>query len=64
VFRFHRSRANQRVPDIKEVKAVPLVLRSHLYIARMIRTISEELLDQAMFWSQLDPERKPSGFRI
>ena len=30
----------------------------------MIRTIREELLDQVLFWNQLDLERKLSGFRI
>jgi len=30
----------------------------------MIRTIREELLDQVLFWNQLDLERKPSAFRI
>jgi len=30
---------------------------------RMIRTIREELLDQVLFWNQLDLERKLSAFR-
>jgi len=30
----------------------------------MIRTIREELLDQVLFWNQLDLERKLSGFQI
>ena len=30
----------------------------------MIRTIREELLDQILFWNQLDLERKLAAFRI
>jgi len=30
----------------------------------MIRTIREELLDQVLFWNQLDLERKLSAYRI
>jgi hypothetical protein len=30
----------------------------------MIRTIREELLDQVLFWNELDLERKLSAFRI
>jgi putative transposase len=63
LFRFHRWLANLRVLDIAEVKSVPLVPRSHPFVERMIRTIREELLDQVLFWNQLDLERKVSAFR-
>jgi putative transposase len=64
LFRFHRWLANLRVLEIEEIKAVPLVPRSHPFVERMIRTIREELLDQVLFWNQLDLERKLAGFRI
>jgi putative transposase len=64
LFRFHRWLANLRVLEIEEIKAVPWVPRSHPFVERMIRTIREELLDRVLFWSQLDLERKLSGFRI
>jgi putative transposase len=64
LFRFHRWLANLRVLEIQEIKAVPLVPRSHPFVERMIRTIREELLDQVLFWNQLDLERKLSGFQI
>ncbi len=51
-----------RISDSR--KAVPLVPRSHPFVERMIRTIREELLDQVLFWKQLDLERKLSAFRI
>jgi putative transposase len=64
LFRFHRWLANLRVLDIKEVKSVAYAPVSHLFVERMIRTIREELLDQVLFWNQLDLERKLSAFRI
>ena len=64
LFRFHRWLANLRVLEIEEIKAVPLVPRSHPFVERMIRTIREELLGQVLFWNQLDLERKLSAFRI
>ncbi len=64
LFRFHRWLANLRVLDIEEVKSVPYVPISHPFVERMIRTIREELLDQILFWNQLDLERKLTAFRI
>jgi putative transposase len=61
LFRFHRWLANLRVLEIQEIKAVPLAPRSHPSVERMIRTIREELLDQVLFWNQLDLQRKLSG---
>jgi putative transposase len=64
LFRLHRWLANLRILEVKEIKAVPLVPRSHPFVERMIRTIREELLDQVLFWNELDLERKLSAFRI
>jgi len=62
-FRFHRWLANLRVLGIEEIKSVPYAPVSHPFVERMIRTIREELLDQALFWNQLDLERKLAAFR-
>ena len=64
LFRFHRWLANLRVLDVEEVKSVPYTPVSHPFVERMIRTIREELLDQVLFWNQLDLERKLSAFQI
>ena len=64
LFRFHRWLANLRVLEIDEVKSVPYTPVSHPFIERMIRTIREELLDQVLFWNQLDLERKLSAFQV
>ena len=37
---------------------------SHPFVERAIRTVREELLDQVLFWNQLDLERKLSEFLI
>jgi putative transposase len=49
---------------IVQVKSVPHVPVSHPFVERMIRTIREELLDQVLFWNQLDLERTLAVFRI
>ena len=64
LFRFHRWLANLPVLDIEEIKSVPYAPVSHPFVERMIRTIREELLDQVLFWNQLDLDRKLSAFRI
>ncbi|MGH6636276.1 MAG: hypothetical protein ACRED0_09150, partial [Gammaproteobacteria bacterium] len=60
--RFHRWLANLRILDIEEIKTVPFVPCSHPFVERAIRTVREELLDQVLFWNQLDLERKLSQF--
>ena len=64
LFRFHRWRANLRVLNIREIKTVPFVPRSHPFVERLIRTMRNELLDHVLFWNQLDLERKLSEFVI
>ncbi len=39
LFRFHRWRANLRIPDIDELKSVPFVPRSHPFIEPLIGTV-------------------------
>ena len=55
---FHRWRANLRVPQIREIKSVPDVPRSHPFVERLIGTIRRECLDQVPFWTSADLERK------
>jgi putative transposase len=62
LFRFHRWLATLRILDIEEIKTVALVPCSHPFVERAIRTVREELLDQVLFWNQLDLERKLSQF--
>ena len=61
LFRSHRWLANLRVLDVAEVKSVLYTPISHPFVERMIRTIREEVLDQVLFWNQLDLERKLSA---
>ncbi len=62
LFRFHRWRANLRVLEIEELKSVPFVPRSHPFIERLIGTVRREYLDQVLFWSGGDLQRKLSRF--
>lgn len=45
LFRFHRWRANLWVCGIDEIKSVPYVPRSHLFVERLIGTVRREYLD-------------------
>ena len=62
LFRFHRWRANLRMLQIREIKTVPYVPRSHPFVERLIGTIRREFLDQAPFWTSTDLEQKLSDF--
>ena len=58
MFRFHRWRANLKILDIEEIKAVPFTPISHPLVERLIGSLRRELLDQLFFWNQLDLDRK------
>jgi len=58
LFRFHRSRANLRVEEVAEIKAIPDAPRSHAFVERLIGTIRRECLDRISFWGRSDLERK------
>jgi putative transposase len=62
LFRFHRWRANLRVLEIDEIKTVPFVPCSHPFVERLIGTIRREYLDQVLFWSRVDLQRKLNQF--
>jgi transposase InsO family protein len=63
LFKFHRWQANLRILDVKELKSVPYVPKSHPYIERVIGTIRREYLDHTPFWSSLDLARKLDDFK-
>ncbi len=57
-FQYHRWKANLRVLEIEEVKSLPHVPMSHPFVERLIGSIRRELLDQTLFWTVTDLERK------
>lgn len=64
LYRFHRRRANLRVLGVTEIKTVPYVPVSHPFVERLIGTIRHECLDQMLFWSVRDLERKLADFKV
>jgi hypothetical protein len=55
-YRFHQGRANLRILNIREIKTVPYVPRSHPIIERLIGTVRRECLDRMLFWTAADLE--------
>jgi hypothetical protein len=63
LFLFERWRANLRILDVAEIKAVPYVPLSHPFVERLIGTIRREYLDRTLFWTSVDLEDKLLEFR-
>ena len=63
LFEFHRWKANLRILEIAELKAVPYVPLSHPFIERLIGTTRREFLDLVPFWNARDLERKLHSFQ-
>jgi putative transposase len=63
LYRFHQWKANLRVLNIREIKTVPYVPRSHPVVERLIGTIRRECLDRTLFWTAADLERKLVEFQ-
>ena len=63
LFNYHQWRANLRILEIEEIKTVPYVPMSHPFVERLIGTIRREHLDQVLFWSSNDLERKLCEFK-
>ena len=63
LFRFHQWRANLRILEVTEVKAVPYLPISHPFVERLIGTIRREYLDFVPFWAARDLERKLLSFK-
>ena len=58
LFQYHRWKANLRVLDIEEIKSLPHVPMSHPFVERLIGSVRRELLDQTLFWTTTDLEKK------
>lgn len=63
LFTFHRWRANLRILGIEEIKSIPYWPISHSFIERLIGTIRREYLDDVLFWTATDLERKLDEFK-
>jgi putative transposase len=62
LFTYHCWRANLRILEVREIKSIPTVPRSHPFIERVIGTIRREFLDHLVFWNARDLERKLEDF--
>jgi len=49
LFQYHQWKAILSILDIEEIKSVPHVPLSHLFVERLIGTIQREHLDQTLF---------------
>jgi transposase InsO family protein len=63
LYRFHQWQANLRILNIREIKTVPYVPRSHPVVERLIGTVRRECLDRILFWTAADLERKLVEFQ-
>ena len=63
LYRFHQWQANLRILNIREIKTVPYVPRSHPLVERLIGTVRRECLDRLVFWTTADLERKLLEFQ-
>ncbi len=63
LFGYHGWKANLRVLEVDEIKAVPDVPVSHPFVERLIVTIRREFLDHILFWNSVDLERKLNEFK-
>jgi transposase InsO family protein len=63
LFRFHRWLANLRVLDVGEIKTLACTPRSHAFVERLIGTVRRECLDQTLFWTRSDLERKLEDYK-
>ena len=63
LYRFHQGQANLRILNIREIKTVPYVPRSHPVVEQLIGTVRRECLDRLLFWTAADLERKLVEFQ-
>jgi putative transposase len=64
LYRFYQWQANLRVLELTEIKSIPYVPLSHPFVERLIGTLRREYLDQLLFWTTPDLEKKLLDFRI
>ncbi len=60
---FHQWQPNLRIINIREIKTVRYVPRSHPVVERLIGTVRRECLDRLLFWTAADLERKLVEFQ-
>jgi hypothetical protein len=63
LFEAHRWTANLRIVEIDDIKTVPHVPLSHPCVERVIGTMRRAFLDQVLFWTAYDRERKLAEFQ-
>jgi putative transposase len=63
LFEYHRWQANLRILEIEPIGTVPYSPISYPFIERLIGTIRREFLDQTLFWTAVDLQRRLESFR-
>ena len=63
LYRFHQWQVSLRILGITEIKTIPCVPLSHLFVERVIDTIRREYLDRMLFWTTVELERKLLEFQ-
>jgi len=63
LFQYHRWKANLRVLEIEEIKSLPNVPMSYPFVERLIGSVRRELLDQTLFWTVSDLEKKLQNYQ-
>jgi transposase InsO family protein len=63
LFLYPQWRANLRILDIEEIKAVPGVPQSHPFIERLIGTVRREFLDHVLFFNAKDLTAKLKDYQ-
>ena len=58
LFQYRQWKANLRILEIEETKALPHVPMSHPFVERLIGSVRRELLDRTFFWTATDLENK------
>jgi putative transposase len=63
LYQYKQWTANLRVLAIEEIKSLPHVPMSHPFVERLIGSIRRELLDQTLFWTASDLEKKLQNYQ-
>jgi hypothetical protein len=61
--RFRQRQANLRILEVTEIRSIPYVPLSHLFVERLVGTIRRECLERTLFWTSADLENKLLDFR-
>jgi hypothetical protein len=63
LYQVKQWQANLRIQEVAEIKTVPYVPLSHLFVERLIGTVRREYLDRTLFWTTVDLENKLLDFQ-